>query len=76
MDGQVDLRVHSKYLLINGNYKSDSSAWQVTTGSQNWSGGSLRGGDEVTLSINSRFAYSQYMGNFNDIRRLGTRRVG
>jgi len=75
-DGQVDLRVHSKYLLINGNYKGDSSNWHVTTGSQNWSGGSLTGGDEVTLSIKSRMAYAQYMRNFSDIRRMGARKVG
>ncbi len=76
LDGQVDMRTHAKYLLINGNYKGDSSSWHVTTGSQNWSGGSLTGGDEVTLSIDSRLAYSQYMGNFNDVRRMGTRKVG
>jgi len=74
-DGQVDLRTHAKYLLINGNYGGDRSAWQVTTGSQNWSGGSLKGGDEVTVTIRSRFAYSQYMKNFNVVRVAGARKV-
>lgn len=40
-DGWSDLRVHSKYLLINGRFAGDPSSWQVFTGSQNWGFSSL-----------------------------------
>ncbi len=74
-DGQVDLRVHEKYLLISGNFAGDSSAWHVTTGSQNWAGGSLTGGDEVTLSVASRWTYAQYMSNWRFLTQVAARRV-
>ena len=75
-DGQVDLRGHSKYLLINGNYRGDTSAWQVYTGSQNWTNGALTRADEVMLGIESRPAYATYMTNWNDVRRTGARKIG
>ena len=75
-DGQVDLRVHSKYLLINGHYGTDRSSWRVLTGSQNWSDGSLTGGDENTLHVNSRPAYARYLDNWNFVREHGTRKIG
>ncbi|MDP9444788.1 MAG: phospholipase D-like domain-containing protein, partial [Actinomycetota bacterium] len=73
-DGKVDLRVHHKYLLINGNYAGDTSSWQVFTGSQNWSGGSLAGGDELTFQISRRGAYGDYLQNWNYVREHGIRR--
>ena len=75
-DGQVDLRVHTKYMLINGKYNGDSSSWQVFTGSQNWVKNSLTGGDENTLRINSRPAYVRYMNNWNFVRVNGARKIG
>lgn len=75
-DGMVDLRVHTKYLLINGNYGSDNSSWQVFTGSQNWVKGSLTGGDEVTLQVTSRPAYARYLKNWNFVRVHGARKIG
>lgn len=75
-DGIFDLRVHHKYMLINGNYGGDRSSWRVHTGSQNWGRGTLRGGDENTLTIVKRRAYSQYMKDWNHIARYGARRIG
>lgn len=74
-DGKVDLRVHSKYLLINGNYRGDTSARHVTVGSQNWGQGSLNGGDELTMGVASRSVYSQYVENFNFLRTVGRKFV-
>ena len=75
-DGIFDVRVHHKYMLINGRYGTDRSSWRVHTGSQNWGQGTLRGGDENTLNIVSRAAYRQYMGNWNYVARYGARRIG
>jgi phosphatidylserine/phosphatidylglycerophosphate/cardiolipin synthase-like enzyme len=74
-DGKADLRVHSKYLLINGRFAGDPSSWQVFTGSQNWGFGSLTRGDEVQLGIASRGAYAKYRANWNDIR-VQSRHIG
>lgn len=74
-DKSVDLRVHHKYMLINGRYGRDRSSWRVHTGSQNW-GRSLHAGDENTLSIASRAAYRQYLRNWRFlVTRSGVRRV-
>lgn len=75
-DGMADLRVHTKYMLVNGHYGSDHSSWQVFTGSQNWVKGSLTGGDEVTLQVTSRPAYVRYMKNWNFVRVHGARKIG
>jgi hypothetical protein len=66
-DGVFDLRVHHKYMLINGSYGGDHSSWRVHTGSQNWGRGTLRGGDENTLTIASRGAYRQYIANWDHV---------
>lgn len=73
-DKAVDLRVHHKYMLINGVYGRDRSAWRVHTGSQNW-GRSLRAGDENTLNIVSRRAYRQYIHNWRFLAKKAARRV-
>jgi len=75
-DGYFDLRVHHKYMLINGRYGADRSSWRVHTGSANWGRGTLRGGDENTLNIVHRKAYRQYMQNWNFVRKNGARRIG
>lgn len=74
-DGHPDLRVHTKYMLITGNYAGDSSSWQVLTGSQNWVAQSLTGGDENTLRINSRSAHARYVDNFDFIKSRA-RKIG
>ncbi len=74
-DGVVDQRVHSKYMIIRGNYNGDTSAKQVFTGSQNWVGGSLTRSDEVLLSIKSDAAYAQYLQNWKDVTRVGARQI-
>lgn len=74
-DGFFDLRVHQKYLLINGHYGRDHSAWRVHTGSQNWGKGTLRKGDENTINIVSRKAYAQYIRNWDHIASR-SRRIG
>ena len=75
-DGQVDLRVHSKYMLISGNFGGNTSAWQLYTGSQNWTDGALTRADEIMLGIKGRPAYSNYLANWIDVRRTGSRRIG
>lgn len=74
-DGYYDLRVHSKYMLINGVYAGDHSAWEVHTGSQNWGRGTLRRGDDNTINITSRRAYAQYIRNWDTLVAHG-RRIG
>jgi phosphatidylserine/phosphatidylglycerophosphate/cardiolipin synthase-like enzyme len=74
-DGAVDLRVHHKYLLINGRHGSNSSAFRVTTGSQNW-GASLRTSDENTINVRSRSAHSAYLRNWQHVVRSSARRIG
>ncbi|MDQ3616242.1 MAG: phospholipase D-like domain-containing protein [Actinomycetota bacterium] len=75
-DGVVDVRVHTKYLLVNGHYGSDRSSWQVFTGSANWVAGSLTGGDEVMLRVTSRPAYVRYVDHYDFVRKYGARRIG
>jgi len=75
-NGEVDLRVHTKYMLIGGKYAGDPSSWQVFTGSPNWVDGSLRGGDEVTLQVSGRPAHARYMKNWNYVRTHGARKIG
>ncbi len=75
-DGYFDLRVHHKYMLINGVYGGDTSSWRVHTGSQNWGRGTLHGGDESTLNVESRGAYGSYIRNWDHIARYAARRIG
>ena len=75
-DGLFDLRVHHKYMLINGHYGTDHSVWRVHTGSQNWGRGTLHNGDDNTLNIVSRAAYGQYLRNWDTVARGHARRIG
>ncbi len=43
------------------------------TGSQNWVSGSLSKGDETTLNVDLKSAWSQYMRNWNQIRNHARR---
>jgi phosphatidylserine/phosphatidylglycerophosphate/cardiolipin synthase-like enzyme len=74
-DGLFDLRVHHKYMLINGVYGGDRSSWRVHAGSQNWGRGTLRHGDENTINIVSRKAYTQYIRNWDSVVKV-SRRIG
>jgi len=73
-NGKVDMRVHHKYMLVNGHYGADRSSWQVFAGSQNWAKG-LRG-DEVTLKVASRPAYARYLKNWQYVRSTASRKIG
>jgi hypothetical protein len=75
-DGTYDVRTHGKYVLINGSYGGDRSSWRVHTGSQNWGRGTLRGGDENTLTVVSRAAYGRYIKHWDLIARSYSRRIG
>lgn len=75
-DHHPDLRVHEKYMLIGGNFGSDTSSWQVFTGSQNWVNQSLTGGDENTLHVTGQADHARYVDNFDFIRTHGARQVG
>ena len=75
-DGIVDLRVHTKYMLVNGHYATDHSAWKIFTGTANWSAGSLTGGDEVMLRVNSRPGYRRYINHYDFVRNRGARKIG
>lgn len=71
-DKAVDLRVHHKYMLINGRYGRDRTSWRVHTGSQNW-GRSLHAGDENTLNIASRRAHREYIVNWRNMAKASRR---
>jgi phosphatidylserine/phosphatidylglycerophosphate/cardiolipin synthase-like enzyme len=75
-DGTYDVRTHEKYMLINGRYGADRSSWRVHTGSQNWGRGTLRGGDENTLTVVGRGAYGKYIKRWDFIVRKHSRRIG
>lgn len=66
-DGLVDIRVHSKYMLVNGRFGADRSVQRVFTGSQNWVGGSLTRGDETMLVIDDPGAYAAYLDNWTKV---------
>lgn len=64
---EIDIRVHSKYMLIDGAYDDDIIP-RVFTGSHNWSRDSLRVSDEAMLRIMGRDIHDQYLDNFWHIR--------
>ncbi len=68
-DGFVEVRTHSKYVAVRGNYAGDRKNWIVMTGSPNWVAGSLSKGDESTLNIRLRSAYNAYLRNWETVRR-------
>lgn len=72
-DGAYDVRTHEKYVLIKGTFAGDRSSHLVMTGSQNWVGGSLSRGDEVTLNIALTSAYNRYIRNWAVVRNHSRR---
>jgi hypothetical protein len=67
-DGFNEIRTHAKYVLVKGSVGTDHASYQVWTGSQNWVGGSLTKGDEVTLNIATKAAYDQYIADWTMIK--------
>ena len=72
-DGEVDVRTHSKYVLVNGRYGGDATSRQVMTSTANWVDGSLRRVDENSLNIASSTAWRAYKANWNNVRQHSRR---
>ena len=72
-NGDYDVRTHGKYVLVKGTYRGDRHTRVVMTGSQNWVGGSLSKGDEVTLNVKLASAYHKYIVNWGVIRNHSRR---
>ena len=68
-DGWNEVRTHSKFVLVRGNYKGNRKKWVVMTGSPNWVAGSLSKGDESTLNIELKSAYDAYLRNWVKVRK-------
>jgi hypothetical protein len=68
-DGWNEVRTHSKFVLVRGNYENKRKKWVVMTGSPNWVAGSLSKGDESTLNIELKGAYDAYLNNWVKIRK-------
>lgn len=57
-------RIHSKYMLIDGNYANIADAKIVITGSHNYTQTSLRRNDETLLRFDLAAIHDQYLSNF------------
>jgi PLD-like domain len=68
-DHEVDVRTHSKYILVNGRFGGDDHSCQVMMGTANWNPGSLARGDENSLNIAKCSAWQRYINNWNLVRR-------
>ncbi|WP_051123586.1 phospholipase D-like domain-containing protein [Amycolatopsis sp. ATCC 39116] len=64
LDGGTAGRIHSKYLLLEGDYGADRHARWVLTGSPNFNQTSLRRNDEAMIKTNVGSLYDQYEANF------------
>ncbi|MET0235035.1 MAG: phospholipase D-like domain-containing protein [Kibdelosporangium sp.] len=63
----LDVRVHSKYMLIDGAYDNDIIP-RVYTGSHNFSYSALRQADEAVVRIMGRPVHTDYLSNFWHVR--------
>lgn len=72
-DSLPDVRTHMKSVMVRGAFGGDNSAYWLTTGSANWTTGSLKFSDENTLNITMRRAYSAYRDNWEVIRQHSRR---
>jgi phosphatidylserine/phosphatidylglycerophosphate/cardiolipin synthase-like enzyme len=63
----IDVRPHSKQILIDGGYNGDTTP-RVYTGSANLTGSSLRSADEALVRIASASYHSRYLSTFYKIR--------
>ncbi len=75
-DDRKELRAHTKYVLVKGAYGDNNAAHEVMTGSANWVDGGLDKGDENTLNISLRSAWTEYKRNWEQIRRHSKRVAG
>jgi len=62
------VRVHSKYLAIEGKYEGVPDRKLVWTGSHNWSTNSLRQSDEALLRIEDAAVHDSFRSNFWKVR--------
>ncbi|CAM2822278.1 phospholipase D-like domain-containing protein [Saccharomonospora xinjiangensis] len=60
-------RIHSKYLIVEGEIDGDAGARRVLTGSPNFNHTSLRRNDEAMISTNLRPIYDAYEDNFEQM---------
>lgn len=67
-DGFNEVRTHSKFVLVRGTFGKDTSTHMVMTGSPNWVVGSLNKGDESTINIELKSAYTSYLANWVKVR--------
>ena len=72
-DPDLDVRTHSKYILVNGRYGTNPHGYRVMMGTANWNPGSLTQGDENTLNISGYAPYRQYINNWDMVRRHSKR---
>ncbi|QIK65455.1 hypothetical protein G7072_03060 [Nocardioides sp. HDW12B] len=75
-DDRKELRAHTKYVLVKGAYGDNNTAYEVMTGSANWVDGGLDKGDENTLNISLRSAWTEYKRNWEQIRKHSVRVAG
>ncbi|MGH8877313.1 MAG: phospholipase D-like domain-containing protein [Stackebrandtia sp.] len=64
---QGDLRVHSKYMLIDGAFDDDITP-RVYTGSHNYAWSALRQSDEALVRVQGREIHTEYLDNFYTVR--------
>jgi phosphatidylserine/phosphatidylglycerophosphate/cardiolipin synthase-like enzyme len=62
-----DIRVHSKYMLIDGGFADDITP-RVYTGSHNYAWSALRQSDETLMRITGRPWHDEYLNNFHTVR--------
>jgi hypothetical protein len=70
---EIKVRTHNKYVAIKGTYAGNRSAHLVMTGSQNWGHGSLDKSDDSTLNIELGSAYTQYLRQWEQVKRHSIR---
>jgi len=63
----IDIRVHSKYMLVDGAYDDDIVP-RVFTGSHNYSYSALRQADEALVRVMGRTVHDDYLRNFWHLR--------
>jgi hypothetical protein len=63
----IDVRVHNKFWMIDGDYNGDITP-RVYTGSSNWDGSSLRSSDQAFVRISSAAYHAAYLSYFYKIR--------
>jgi hypothetical protein len=64
--------IHSKNFQIEGKYYAKPDRKIIWTGSLNWTGGSLRGDDEVMLQMENGTVFDGYKGQFGAVAAAAT----